>query len=150
MKTLFTFDDPGKDTDDSVNARLRAKFIKSGKLEMIGSIACMYPAQKRAELLSSIYHHEGVQVDVMRGSNFCSDLEPHAYEFTLEPCHPIAFNTNVPIAVNLDDAQPKSVSLVICSGLFDVWIWLNNFPSLIKDKVCEVYIMGGALWGKIK
>lgn len=153
IKNLITVDDIGLDTDDCLNARLRAKLILAGELEVTASIACMYPAYDRADLMTKVYNLEGVDVDVAVGSDFNEKKDPEHYEFDL----PIEWGQEVSdwgsqvvsmrsIYRDLERANDKSITLQICAGLGDVWRMIVKSPYLVASRIKEVYIMGGASW----
>ena len=151
MKTFLTFDDNGLDTDDSLNARLRSRLIRQGELKMIGAIACMHPAKERAELLGKIYGIEKTPVPVAVGTSFNSSRTPKDYEFDLH-WHD-SKKHSVPLDFVVDRffmSGTKSISLVVCSGMIDLWKLIEKYPTAVENEVKEIYIMGGASWGDNK
>lgn len=148
MKNVFVITDPGLDPDDIVNAWLLATAHKRGEINLLGTIANYSPSVMRARLLKGVFNSLGVDVPVRAGTNCNSEHTPRGYEFDF----PLAEETDVKglsgifLKNVLIDSEDESITLLLISGLTDIAEAIHDYPELLKQKLKEVYVMGGANW----
>jgi inosine-uridine nucleoside N-ribohydrolase len=156
MKNVLVITDPGLDPDDIVNAWLLATAHKRGEINLLGAIANYSPSIMRARLLKGVFDNLNVNVPVKMGTDCNSNHEPREYEFNF----PLAQTSEVFdyeyvrgyehwIANSflkgvLECSEDKSVTLQLISGLTDIAQAITYYPDILKRKLKEVYIMGGA------
>ena len=147
MKQIYVVTDPGLDPDDILAAWLLAKMQKEGLVRLLGMTANYSPAIMRARLLKGLLNSLGANlVPVAIGTHCNAVHQPRSYEFDFplagedELCPSSLFRRA------LDSAKNNSVSLLLISGLTDINYMIAACPDLLKQKIKEVYIMGGASW----
>lgn len=148
MKNILVITDPGLDPDDVVTAWMLARLHQEGGINLLGSIANFSPSTERALLLRGVYDSLGCDRYVGVGTNCNSTHSPKDYEFDF----PFGEYSDLSDGFNLlywllDNQEDNSVTLLLISGLTDIYLAQQNFEPLLKQKLKEVYIMGGASWG---
>lgn len=145
-KKVFVVTDPGLDPDDIVAAWLMASLHKLGLIEIVGTVANMDPSPLRAQLLKGVYTDLGVDIPVGIGSDCNCSHASRPYEFSY-----LGMSSNVLEGQRvwgnmIAEAEDKSITLVLISGLTDIAWAISTFPQIVQKVVKEVYIMGGASW----
>lgn len=146
MKNVFVVTDPGLDPDDIVCAWMLANAHKLGIINLVGAIANFSPALKRARLLKGVFNALECDIPVAKGTDCGCKHKSKSYEFDF----PLASNKEIAktalLLKRLDEAEDRSISLLLISGLTDIAVVIHYFPELLTKKLKEVYIMGGASW----
>lgn len=146
VKNVFVISDPGLDPDDILAAMLLSKMQEKGMVKLLGAIANYSPSLLRARLLKGVFNELGVDVLVAQGTDCNSNHQPREYEFDFPLADEVDIFEADLLKIILHRAEDKSVTLLLISGLTDIWQAVQRYPDLIRRKVRGVYLMGGAHW----
>ncbi len=147
FRSLFVITDPGRDQDDEDVLVMLNRFVRLGILDMLGTVANLAPAAKRAQLAKGTMDALGMaDIPVGIGSN-CLQPEDDGlkYQFAvtyLAEQRTFEHGKNL-IERALREARPKGVVLLLISGLTDAANALAHDHELFTEKVRRVVIMGG-------
>jgi hypothetical protein len=147
FRQLFVITDPGRDQDDEDVIVMLNRLIRLQLLEVMGVIANLAPSVKRAQLAKGSFNQLHLpEIPVGIGSA-CKgpDDDGLDYQFavgylaereTLVDGKELIYNT-------LKNARPKSIVLLLISGLTDAAAVLREHHYLFQTAVRRVVIMGG-------
>jgi len=147
LRSLYVITDPGKDADDEDTLVAINRMIRLGLLEVMGVTANLKPARMRARLAKGTLNVLGQGgIPVGFGTNCTQTADDGLdYQFTasyLAPASEIVDGKNL-IMGSLMHAKPKSVILMLISGMTDAADVLRENTFLFSSKVRRVVIMGG-------
>ncbi len=147
FRSLFVITDPGRDQDDEDVIVMLNRFIRVGILDLLGAVANLAPSKQRARLAMGTMDALGMGgIPVGIGS---SCLQPEddglKYQFAVGYLadHDRLEQGRALIERVLRGATPKSVVLLLISGMTDAADALSADHKLFTDKVRRVVIMGG-------
>lgn len=147
FKDLFVITDPGRDQDDEDVLVMLNRMIRLEILQVLGVVANLAPSAQRARLAKGTLQLLGQnQVPVGYGSN-CLQSEEDGLEYQFSVGY-LAEHDNVVdgkalIYETLKNARPKSIVLLLISGLTDAAAVLREHHYLFQKAVRRVVIMGG-------
>jgi VanZ family protein/inosine-uridine nucleoside N-ribohydrolase len=147
MKRVFIVSDPGKDLDDECTFVLAAALERLGLIKLIGVVAALVPAAKRALLAKGTLKELNLP-DVPVGVG--SDMRPEAgssdHEFAGVPYMASASEVCAGSKVFMDafaNAPDRSITLLIMAGMADVAAFMRSHEGTFRAKLEQVVIMGG-------
>jgi hypothetical protein len=141
--------DPGQDLDDEMFMVLSAALTARRALNVAGVVTCLAPAGMRARLARGTMDQLGLpEVHVAAGTDggASGDAESIAkmasvdYLTRLPPQEEAGLDL---MSTLLQQAEPKSMTVVVIASLKDVARLLKQEEALCVDKVKQVIIMGG-------
>ena len=147
MKNVIVVSDAGLDPDDVVAILCLAKAHKQGLINLLGFVGNLYPAHKRSALIKTVLVEcglENIPVGIGTDCNQVRKVKPYEFAIDLVEYARLEKIGEDLIYSLLVDADHKSVSLLLISGLTDIARLMIKYPSLLVDKVKEIYVMGGA------
>lgn len=151
---MLVITDPGQDLDDEMAMIMIRYLTEQGYVEVRGMVATLAPSFDRARLtrgtldllgLKDIPVAVGTDGGDMKGVHKASFEESAASympapqsdaSYKLHPARRLMYQI-------LEDATPKSLTVVVIASLKDPALFLRDNESLFVSKVKEVVIMGG-------
>lgn len=149
FRDLFVITDPGRDQDDEDVLVMLNRMIRLEILRVLGVVANLAPAQQRARLAKGSLDLLG-QTDIPVGIG-TGCLQPDddglEYQFAVGYLaeHDKVRDGKELILETLRQARPKSIVLLLISGLTDAAAVLREYHYLFNTAVRRVVIMGGVL-----
>jgi inosine-uridine nucleoside N-ribohydrolase len=148
---MIVISDDGKDLDDELAKVMCSALCRRGEADVLAYVANLAPALMRARLSKGTLVELGLcDTPVAAGSEMLKDTgyKPGSqYEFDVEY---LADESEVEqisgvrlIAETLRTVSDRSVTLVLLSGMTDAWKLLDEYRSLVSQKVARVVLMGG-------
>lgn len=145
MRNLITISDAGLDPDDVAAVLLLAEAYKRKMINLLGFVGNLYPAVKRAALIKEVLKASGLpRIPVAAGTDCDQNREVRDYEFSLGLADEEELRSPDLMIDLLRASEDKSVTLLLISGLTDACNLIESHPELVRSKVCEIYVMGGA------
>jgi len=145
---LLVITDPGRDQDDEDVLTQLNRYVRLGNLSVLGVVANLAPSLQRGRLargtLNMLLPDHGIEVGA--GSSCLQpDDDGLNYQFEVEYLAHERDIVSGPelIERKLLEARPKSVVLLLLSGMTDAARALDANPDLFKSRVRRVVIMGG-------
>ena len=151
MHRVYTFTDPGLDPDDILSAWLMVRLQQRGLIQVLGMTANFAPPIMRGRLLKGALNILGArEIPVAIGSdcNSIHSIRDYEFDFPLASSGEILNSALFQTVLNMERLEDRSLTLVLISGLTDIAEAIEWTPNLLKRKLKEVYIMGGASWGE--
>lgn len=147
FRSLFVITDPGRDQDDEDVIVMLNRFIRLGILDLLGAVANLAPSVQRARLAKGTMELLGqgnVPIGIGTGC-WQPDDDGLKYQFEVGylAAHDALEHGASLIERTLQAAKPKSVVLLLISGLTDAADALARDHELFVAKVRRVVIMGG-------
>lgn len=147
MKKVFVVTDAGKDLDDECTLVLAAALQRAGLIELIGVVAALVPAAKRAALAKgTLKELQLPDVPVGVGSDMRPEGGASDHEFAGVPymadCSEVSGGQEV-FASCFSSTPEASVTLLILAGMTDVATYMRAHEDIFRSKVEQVVIMGG-------
>ena len=147
FKDLFLFMDPGRDQDDEDVLVSVNRFIRLEILNVLGVVANLAPSVQRARLAKGSLNVLGQCTIPVGIGTSCNQQDDDGLEYQfavsylsqtdeVQDGQQLIFDT-------LRLAQPKSIVLLLISGLTDAAEVLRKHTHLFRTKVRRVVIMGG-------
>lgn len=147
FRDLFIFMDPGRDQDDEDVLVSINRFIRLEILNVLGVVANLAPSVQRARLAKGSLNVLGQSTIPVGIGTSCKQQDDDGlhYQFAVsylsetdevQDGEKLIFDT-------LRAAQPKSIVLLLISGLTDAAEVLRKHTHLFTSKVRRVVIMGG-------
>lgn len=149
FKDLMVIMDPGRDQDDEDVLVMLNRFIRLEILQVLGIVANLAPSKQRARLAKGSLKQLG-QTNIPVGIG-TSCLQPEdddlAYQFDvtyLAETNEIEDGKEL-LVKSMRTARPKSLVLMLISGLTDAAAVLREHHHLFTQAVRRVVIMGGVV-----
>lgn len=149
FRNLFVITDPGRDQDDEDVLVMLNRLIRLQILQVMGVVANMAPAIQRARLAKGSLNQLGhPDIPVGIGST-CLQKEDDGLDYQFAVSYLAERETLVNgeelILETLRQARPKSIVLLLISGLTDAAAVLREHHYLFSQAVRRVVIMGGVM-----
>ncbi|HMY54060.1 MAG TPA: nucleoside hydrolase [Candidatus Obscuribacter sp.] len=147
FRDLFVITDPGRDQDDEDVLTMLNRMIRLEILRVMGVIANLAPSSMRARLAKGTLKQLG-QPDIAVGiGSACQQTDDDGldYQFAVSYLaeHDSVVDGKELIYNTLKQARPKSIVLLLISGLTDAAAVLREHHYLFNMAVRRVVIMGG-------
>lgn len=147
FKDILVVMDPGRDQDDEDVLVMLNRFIRLEILGMMGVVANLAPSTKRAQLAKGTLNLLGQSTIPVGIGTSCNQPENDGLEYQFAVSY-LAETSEVTdgkelILKTLTAAAPKSIVLLLISGLTDAAAVLREHTHLFTQKVRRVAIMGG-------
>lgn len=148
FRNLFVITDPGRDQDDEDVLVMLNRLIRLELLEVMGVVANMAPAVERARLAKGSLNQLGQQDIAVGIGSTCLQTDDDGLSYQFAVSYLAERETLVDgkqlILDTLRQARPKSIVLLLISGLTDAAAVLREHHYLFTQAVRRVVIMGGA------
>ena len=149
FRDLFVIMDPGRDQDDEDVLVGLNRFIRLQVLNVLGVVANLAPSQKRARLAKGSLKELGQDTIPVGVGTSCNQPDDDGLEYQfavgyLAPTDELKDGEEL-IRSTLAAARPKSIVLLLISGLTDAAEVLKKHTYLFKTAVRRVVIMGGVV-----
>src|SRR5262245_39456603 len=139
MKNLFIVTDPGKDLDDECTLVLACALARLGLVKILGVVAALVPACKRAQLAKGTLTELGYpDVPVGVGSDMHEDGGASDHEFDGVPYMSARAEVGEGSKLfirELTNAPDNSVTLLVLAGMADVSLFMRFHEDLLVRKV---------------
>lgn len=147
FKDLLVVMDPGRDQDDEDVLVMLNRFIRLEILNMMGVVANLAPSTKRARLAKGTLNLLGQSTIPVGIGTSCTQPENDGLEYQFAVSY-LAETTEITdgkelILKTLREARPKTIVLLLISGLTDAAAVLREHQHLFSTAVRRVAIMGG-------
>lgn len=147
FKDLIVVMDPGRDQDDEDVLVMLNRFIRLEILQVLGIVANLAPSTQRARLAKGSLKQLGqTNIPVGIGTG-CLQTENDGLKYQFDVTY-LAETTELQdgkelMLSSMRAARPKSLVLLLISGLTDAAAVLREHHHLFTQKVRRVVIMGG-------
>lgn len=147
FKDLLVITDPGRDLDDEDVLVSLNRFIRLEILRVTGVVANLAPSTQRARLAKGTLNMLGQPTIPVGIGTSCNQKDDDGLEYQFAVSY-LAQTSDVTdgkelIIKTLREAKPKSVVLLLISGLTDAAAVLREEMHLFSTAVRRVVIMGG-------
>jgi len=147
FKDLLVIMDPGRDQDDEDVLVALNRFIRLQILDVIGVVANLAPSTQRARLAKGSLNQLGQKTIPVGIGTSCNQKEDDGLDYQFAVSYLAETNEITDgkelILKTLREAKPKSVVLLLISGLTDAAAVLREHMHLFSTAVRRVAIMGG-------
>jgi inosine-uridine nucleoside N-ribohydrolase len=149
FKDLLVITDPGRDQDDEDVLVALNRFIRLEILNVIGVVANLAPSIQRARLAKGSLNQLGQTTIPVGIGTSCNQKDDDGLEYQFAVSY-LAETREVTdgkelILKTLREAKPKSIVLLLISGLTDAAAVLREHMHLFSQTVRRVCIMGGVM-----
>jgi Inosine-uridine nucleoside N-ribohydrolase len=149
FKNLLVVMDPGRDQDDEDVLVFLNRLIRLEILNMMGVVANLAPSAQRARLAKGTLNQLGQSTIPVGIGTSCNQPEDDGLEYQFAVSY-LAETTELTdgkelILKTLREAKPKSIVLLLISGLTDAAAVLREYQNLFATTVRRVAIMGGVV-----
>mmetsp|Transcript_121060 Transcript_121060/g.342533 ORF Transcript_121060/g.342533 Transcript_121060/m.342533 type:complete len:781 (+) Transcript_121060:112-2454(+) len=152
---IVAISDPGQDLDDEMMYMMMRYLVDEGLIDLLGIVTTLAPAYDRARLCRGTLNLLGLHcVPIGVGSDGGDTEGKHtaapfaagaqSYMPSAHSEEAMLFMPGAQLLASLyDDAEPASLTLLICASLKDAALFLRDNEELFLAKTKEVVIMGG-------
>lgn len=146
FRDLFVITDPGRDQDDEDVLTMLNRMIRLEILQVMGVVANLAPSAMRARLAKGTLKQLGQPTLPVGIGSSCGQTDDDGLDYQFAVSY-LAEHDNVVdgkelIYNTLKQARPKSIVLLLISGLTDAAAVLREHHYLFKMAVRRVVIMG--------
>jgi len=165
-ENIVLVSDPNLDPDDLISYLLISHYVKSGDIALKAIITTLGDKKtrvKRAKFAIGVFKSLDLDIPVAYGDDYTIENLDKAYndlgylegnsvkavEFEDLAVNPLIEANNL-LYKTFNDAEDKSLSVVLNAGMYDISEFIKKHKSLFLQKIKKISVMGGIDFDKVK